>query len=122
VTRKLCNAMRRERAGFSLLELSVGLTVLAFAIVGLMRMTVSASRQLAVVEARYPETSVLYVKPNPSAWAQRLGVAATVSGDASLGTLQPVSTNASVIQIVAFTHDVSSGRVTLDVTAREPNP
>jgi Tfp pilus assembly protein PilV len=108
-------------SGFTLIEVTVSLTVLMIFLVCLSGLTVTASRLLESMEQRYPENTPLYFNSNSSPWERNLGVSAILSSNA-----EDVVTDTNVlvrtIQMVSFSHDRNAGEISMDVTATEPPP
>lgn len=66
------------RTGFSFLELQVAFVLFGIALSGLVPLVVTQSRQLQKLESRCNDQTTHYLVPSSSAWARKLGAAATI--------------------------------------------
>jgi len=69
------------RAGFSFLELQVAFVLFGIALAGLVPLVVMQSRQLKKLESRCNDQTTYYLVPSSSAWARKLGAAASIRAE-----------------------------------------
>ncbi len=67
------------RTGFSYLELQVAFVLFGVALAGLGPLVVMQSRQLTQLEDRFDDETTYYLIPSTSAWARKLGAAASIA-------------------------------------------
>jgi prepilin-type N-terminal cleavage/methylation domain-containing protein len=113
---------RPARAGFSLLELAVALTVLAFLMAGLMRLLATASRQVEALERRQPADAVMRLTAPASAWARRLGAAAAPETAAAASAAPAPAAKRAAVRLLACATDPDAGRVSLTVAVGRAVP
>lgn len=70
---------RRNRKGFSLVELQIAFLVFAIAVSGLGPLIVMQSRHLKKIESRFAADTTYYLSPSRDAWARKLGAGATMT-------------------------------------------
>jgi len=105
----------RGHGGFSLVETTVGLSLLAFGLSGLITMIAVSSRQLEAVEERTPEDKVLHLVPDASDWAVRLGASARIT-ETPPARRSTKRTGASVsLSVKSYSHEKSTGEIALEV-------
>jgi Tfp pilus assembly protein PilV len=96
---------KRNRKGFSLVELQIAFLVFAIAVSGLGPLIVMQSRHLKRIESRFTADTIYYLAPSNDAWARKLGAGA------SLRTYDPGSGPAAAILVI---DDADDGFTVLD--------
>jgi hypothetical protein len=79
------------RAGFSLLEIQVAFVVFGIALAGLGPLVVMQSKQLRRLESRFDDHTTYYLVPSTSAWARKLGAAASIRTEDPDAAAPPVT-------------------------------
>jgi prepilin-type N-terminal cleavage/methylation domain-containing protein len=70
---------QESRCGFSLLELTVALTLFGIALTGVFPLVVMQSRAMASLERRGPVVGRWYLAPSVDPWARKLGAGASLT-------------------------------------------
>ena len=82
---------KRNRKGFSLVELQIAFLVFAIAVSGLGPLIVMQSRHLKKIESRFTADTTYYLAPSNDAWARKLGAGASLKTfDVGSGPAAPV--------------------------------
>ena len=89
-----CFCLGPTRAGFSLLEFEVALTLLGIGLVGLFPLVVMQSRAVRSIEKRLSSQATYYLVASPNVWAQKLGA------PAQLSTTPPAAPAAAAVLLV----------------------